>query len=277
MDTSTSWTMPGPGWLFCPADRPERYAKAAAAADVVILDLEDAVNPADKPAARQALIDAFNCDGAPDVETIVVRVNAATTDEFAADLVCLEQLPVRRVMLAKTETRADVDALPDHDVIALIESPLGAVNAAEIAAAPNVAGFMWGSEDLTAGLGGRRSRLADGSYHPIVQQVRGNVLLAAKAHGCFALDSVFMDIGNLLALRAEADDAVAIGFDAKVAIHPKQVATIRDAYAPTDEQIDWATRLMDAAKRERGVFTFEGQMVDGPVFKQAEQILRRAN
>lgn len=98
MDTSTSWTMPGPGWLFCPADRPERYAKAAAAADVVILDLEDAVNPADKPAARQALIDAFNCDGAPDVEAIVVRVNAATTDEFAADLVCLEQLPVRRVM-----------------------------------------------------------------------------------------------------------------------------------------------------------------------------------
>ena len=86
-----------------------------------------------------------------------------------------------------------------------------------------------------------------------------------------------MDIGNLLALRAEADDAVAIGFDAKVAIHPKQVATIRDAYAPADEQIDWATRLMDAAKHERGVFTFEGQMVDGPVFKQAEQILRRAN
>ena len=272
----TTWTMPGPGWLFCPADRPERYAKAAAAADVVILDLEDAVNADAKAGARQAIIDAFT-GGELDVERAVVRVNAATTPDFADDLACLRRAPVRRVMLAKAETRADVDALGEYEVIALVESPLGAVNAAEIAPAPNVVGFMWGSEDLTAGLGGRRSRRADGAYHPIVQQVRGSVLLAAKAHGCFALDSVFMDIGNLDALAAESDDAVTIGFDAKVAIHPKQVETIRAAWAPTPEQIDWATRLMAAARDERGVFTFEGLMVDGPVFKQAEQILRRAH
>lgn len=266
-----SWTMPGPGWLFCPADRPERYAKAAAAADVVILDLEDAVSPGAKPGARQALI-----DNPQDVERTVIRVNAATTAEFADDLAALQRMPYRRVMLAKTETRADVERLADFEVIALIESPLGAVNAADIAAANNVVGFMWGSEDLTAALGGRRSRLADGGYHPIVTQVRGDVLLAAKAYGRFALDSVFMDIGNLDALRAESDDAVNIGFDAKVAVHPKQVDVIRAAYAPTDEQVAWAQGLLDAAQHERGVFTYEGQMVDGPVFKQAQQILRRA-
>lgn len=271
MDTATSWTMPGPGWLFCPADRPERYAKAAAAADVVILDLEDAVSPDAKAGARQSIV-----DDPQDVERTLVRVNAATTDEFADDLAALEKTPYRRVMLAKTETRADVDKLDGYEVIALVESPLGAVNASQIAAAENVVGFMWGSEDLTAGLGGRRSRLADGSYHPIVTQVRGSVLLAAKAHGCFALDSVFMDIGDLDALAAETDDGVNIGFDAKVAIHPKQVAVIRDAYAPTDEQVAWAEGLLAAAEGERGVFTYEGQMVDGPVFKQAQQILRRA-
>ena len=79
-----------------------------------------------------------------------------------------------------------------------------------------------------------------------------------------------------LKIAAETDDAVNIGFDAKVAIHPKQVAVIRDAYAPTDEQVAWAEGLLAAAEGERGVFTYEGQMVDGPVFKQAQQILRRA-
>lgn len=269
---SSAWTMPGPGWLFCPADRPERYAKAAAASDVVILDLEDAVAPDAKLGARQALADTLQV-----VERTVIRVNAADTDEFARDLVALEALPYRRVMLAKAETREQVEKLAGYDVIALVESPLGVVNAAGIAQAENVIGFMWGSEDLTAALGGRGSRTADGVYHPIVQQARGQVLLAAKAYGRFALDSVFMDIPNLDALRAETDDAAAIGFDAKVAIHLKQVTVIREAYTPTSEQVTWARGLLAAAEHERGVFTYEGQMVDGPVFKQAQQILRRAD
>lgn len=271
MSEISAWTMPGPGWLFCPGDRPERFAKAAAAADVVIIDLEDAVNSADKPGARQAII------GTPQpVETTVVRINAANTDEYALDVEMLKATPYRRVMLPKAESREQVEALSDYEVIALIESPLGAVEVANITAAPNCIGVMWGSEDLTAGLGGRSSRGADGHYHPIVASVRAACLLAAKAHNAFALDSVYMDIPDLEGLRAEATDAVNIGFDAKVAIHPKQVDTIRAAYRPTDEEVDWATRLLEAAKSERGVFTFEGKMVDGPVFKQAQQIMNRA-
>ena len=268
---SERWVMPGSGWLFCPADRPERFHKAAAAADVVILDLEDAVNPDAKPAARQALAETLL-----DVERTIIRVNAVDSPFFDDDLAALKVLPYRRVMLAKTETADQLDALAGYEVIALIESPLGAVSVNEIAAHPACIGLMWGSEDLTAGLGGRASRLSDGSYHPIVASVRGACLLAAKAQGKFALDSVFMDIPNTDALAAEAADAVNIGFDAKVAIHPKQVDVIRDTYRPSAQDIDWARRLLAAAESERGVFTFEGKMVDGPVFKQAETILRRA-
>jgi citrate lyase subunit beta/citryl-CoA lyase len=91
-----------------------------------------------------------------------------------------------------------------------------------------------------------------------------------------ALDSVYLDIRNLDGLRAEADDAVAVGFDAKVAIHPTQVAVVRDAYAPTAEQVDWARAVLEAARHERGVFQFQGMMVDAPVLRRAERIVRFA-
>ena len=92
--------------------------------------------------------------------------------------------------------------------------------------------------------------------------MRSPTLLAAKAYGRLALDSVYLDIKDLDGLRAEVDDAVAVGFDAKVCIHPSQVPVVRDGYRPTDEQVDWARHVLAAAKTERGVFAFEGQMVD---------------
>jgi citrate lyase subunit beta/citryl-CoA lyase len=87
---------------------------------------------------------------------------------------------------------------------------------------------------------------------------------------------VFLDIPNLDGLGAECEDAVAVGFDAKVAIHPSQIDVIRRAYAPTAEQLGWAERVLAAATRERGVFTFEGRMVDSPVLRHAEEIVRRS-
>jgi citrate lyase subunit beta/citryl-CoA lyase len=91
-----------------------------------------------------------------------------------------------------------------------------------------------------------------------------------------ALDSVYLDIENLDGLRAETDDAVAVGFDAKVAIHPTQVAVIRAGYAPTDDQVRWARTVLDTARSERGVFQFDGQMVDMPVLRRAERIVQLA-
>lgn len=119
----------GPGWLFCPADRPERFAKAAAAADVVILDLEDGVAEAQKPAARNALRDT-----PLDPERTVVRINAGGTADQARDLEALAGTAYTTVMLPKAESAAQVIELAPRDVIALVETARGAVCAAEIAA-----------------------------------------------------------------------------------------------------------------------------------------------
>ncbi|MGA9870447.1 MAG: CoA ester lyase [Rhodococcus sp. (in: high G+C Gram-positive bacteria)] len=266
-----SWVPAGPAWLFCPADRPDRYGKAAAAADVVILDLEDAVTEADKPAARDALVATPQ-----DPERTVIRVNACDTEHFEADLASLRRTRYRRVMLAKTESAAQVERLDGYEVVALIESPLGAVAIDDIVSAPGVVGAMWGAEDLVAALGGTSSRFVDGTYRDVARHVRASTLLAAKARGVFALDSVYLDIADLDGLAAESEDAVATGFDGKVAIHPRQVEVIRDAYRPSDEDVAWATRVLDAVSSNRGVFSFEDKMVDAPVLRHAEQILRRA-
>lgn len=266
-----SWTPPGPAWLFCPADRPERYAKAAAAADVVILDLEDGVAPTDKEAARLSLIDT-----PLDPERTVVRVNPVGSSEHELDLRALDATHYTRLMLSKCESADDVLSLAPAEVIALVESPLGALAVADIALAANAIGVMWGAEDLIAGLGGNSSRHPGGSYRDVAKHVRSNVLLAAKSYGRLALDSVYLDIKDLVGLGVEAADAVAVGFDAKVAIHPSQVPVIRGAFAPSSSEIDWATRVLAAVEHERGVFAFEGKMVDAPVLRHAEKLLHRA-
>jgi citrate lyase subunit beta/citryl-CoA lyase len=270
---SGGW-QPGPAWIFCPADRPERYAKGLAVADVVILDLEDAVAPAAKASAREAMRGLAG-SGALDLDRTVVRVNAADTADHALDVALTGELGVRRVMLAKAERASDVAGL-QHDVVVLLETPVGIERAGEIAAADNAVAVMWGADDLVAGLGGTGSRHADGRYRDVARYARSRALVAAKASGRIALDAVHMDIPDLDGLAAECEDAVAVGFDATVAIHPSQVAVIRSAYAPSAERIDWATRLLQHVGDDRRVTTFEGRMVDGPIYKQAERVLRLA-
>lgn len=266
-----SLTQTGPGWLFCPADRPERFEKAAAAADVVILDLEDGVAATDREAARAALIDT-----PLDPSRTVVRLNPATTPDHELDLSALARTGYTTVMLAKTESADQVAALAPLDVVVLIETPLAALVVTELVRVDNALGAMWGAEDLFAALGGTSNRNADGSYRDVARHVRSQTLLAAKAYGRMALDSVYLDIKDLDGLRAETDDAVAVGFDAKVAIHPTQVAAIRAGYAPTDDQARWARNVLAAARTERGAFQFEGQMVDMPVLRRAERIVALA-
>lgn len=262
----------GPAWLFCPADRPERYAKAAAVADVVILDLEDGVAAADRPAAREALRNSTL-----DPERTVVRVNPAGTEDQARDLEALADTAYTTVMLAKTESAAQVEALAPRKVVALLETPRGVVLSTEIAAARGCVAMMWGAEDLVAAMGGGSSRHADGTYRDFARHARSTVLLAASAFGRAALDAVYLNIGDLDGLKAEALDGAAVGFAATVCIHPTQIAVVRDAYRPAPERIDWARRVLAAAQTERGVFAFEGQMVDSPVLRHAEAILRRAD
>lgn len=273
--TEYGWLPAGPALLFCPADRPERYAKAAERADVVILDLEDAVSPENKAAAREALI-ATPLDPA----RVVVRVNAADTAEHAADLAALAQTEYRVIMLAKAEDAAVVAGL-DYSVVALIETPLGVVRCEEIAAVDNCVGLMWGAEDLVVGLGGKSSRFGDsepgaGAYRDVPRFARARVRLAAGAFGKAAIDAVHVDIADVVGLDLEVRDAVALGFAGTACIHPSQATVVRDGYAPSPQEVAWARRLLAAAEEfGGGVFAFEGQMVDAPVFGQAVAVLRR--
>ena len=266
----------GPALLFCPADRPERFGKAADRADAVILDFEDAVAPADKPGARDAVLKQLGA-GELDPQRTIVRVNPVGTRDFELDLQALEQTPYRTVMLAKAESGEQLRALAGYSVIALCETASGIVNASAIAAEPNTVAMMWGAEDLLASLGGLSSRNDDGGYRAVALHARSTVLLAAKAAGKEAIDSVYVNIPDLAGLLTESADAVASGFGAKACIHPNQVAVVREAYAPAPEAVAQAEELLEAAAAAgSGVFQFKGKMIDGPILKHAEATLRRA-
>ncbi len=261
----------GPALLFCPADRPERYPKAAAAADAVILDLEDAVALDDKASAREALIRSDL-----DPASTIVRLNPAGTAEFDRDLIALARTSYSRVMLAKAETAKDLDrlALADLHVIALCESPLGVRNAGLLADHPSVVALMWGAEDLVAALGGSSSRRADGRYRDFALYARSHVLLNAVSAGKIAYDTVHLDIADEAGLQEEARDAAASGFAGTVCIHPRQVGIVRAAYRPSAESVQWATEVLAAADAAGNrVFSFRGQMVDEPVLRQARHVL----
>lgn len=261
----------GPALLFCPADRPDRYAKALAAADSVILDLEDGVGAANKDAARAALL------ATPlDPERVIVRINAVGGSEFDADIAALRETAYRTIMLPKAESRAQVDVLADYQVVALVESALGILRVEEVAAAPNVVAVLWGAEDLIASMRGRTSRRPDGSYRGVALHARNMTLLAAAAHGKQAVDAIYTNIGDLDGLAAEAEDAAASGFALKALIHPSHVAVVRKAFRADDKQLAWARRVLEAAKAggaDGGAIKLEGQMIDAPLIRQAEAIL----
>ena len=240
------------------------------------------------PARRpQALIDT-----PLDPARTVVRINPARHRDHQLDLEALSRTPYTTVMLAKTEDPPSRCAdLAPLEVIVLIETPLGALAVADSARMDNAFALMWGAEDLFAVLGGTANRYPDGSYRDVARHVRSQTLLAAKAYGRLALDSVYLDIKDLDGLRGEVDDAVAVGFDAKVAIHPTQVAVIRAGYVPPptgrwprldrpDRRV-CVRRTVDAPALRRATDIvasshYEGIMVVAPVLRRAERIVQLA-
>ena len=267
----------GPAIMFVPADRPDRYAKAAERADAVIIDLEDAVLPADRPAARQALVET-----PLDPTRTIVRVNPVGTEDFAEDLEALTRTEYTTVMLAKAESAQQLDSLHGYRVIALCETALGVREAADIAQTEPVVALMWGAEDLIASLGGLSSRFPQehdraGQYRDVARAARAQILLAAGAAGKAAVDAVHLDLADHEGLAAEAEDAVASGFSATACLHPAQVPVIRQAYRPSSGQVDWATRVLEAAASQGavGAFSLDGRMVDEVVLQQARTVMLR--
>jgi citrate lyase subunit beta/citryl-CoA lyase len=271
--------------LFSPGDQPELCRKApAAGADTTVFDLEDAVAPARKAEARAAVGDLLG-DPAFDPAGVEVAVRvAADPDAAATDLDALiERSPIRldAVMLPKASvgtTNALVAALADRGldvpILALVETATGVLDAREVAAADPVAALCFGAEDLAASLGATRTD--EGTE---VLYAREHVVVAARAAGVDAVDTVYTDLGDASGLRSDAAFAATLGYDGKMVVHPDQVSVVREAFAPDAEQVAWAKRVLaarDDAEADRGVFAVDGEMIDAPLLTRAERILDRA-
>jgi citrate lyase beta subunit len=252
--------------LFVPGDRPERFARAAQASDVAILDLEDAVAPERKSVARAAVAAALAAG-------IIawVRVNPIGSDEAQLDLRALGAAPPAAVMLAKTRAAGDVESvrawLPNTPVYALIETIAGIVELDAIAAAAGVAGLAFGAYDLCAELGARATP-------DVLAPWRARLVLAARRFDLASLDTPFVALSDSEGLAADARRGADFGFTGKLAIHPAQVPVIRAAFAPTEAEIARARAIVD--RFGSGVGVIDGSMIDAPLLALARQTLARA-
>ena len=260
-------------WLFVPGHRPDRFDKAlAAGADRVIVDLEDAVAPGDKAAARAALASWLASTSA----RVAVRLNAADTAWFADDLALVELPAVATVVLPKAEDPALLAMLAARRqglaLVPLIESAAGIAAARAIAAAPGVERLAFGHLDFQVDLG-----LRDVTEDELLP-FRCEIVLASRlARIAAPLDGVTAAIDDAAALAADVARARRLGFGGKLCIHPKQVHSVRSGFAPAAAEIAWARRVLGAAQQAGGAaIALDGKMVDRPVILRAEAILREA-
>lgn len=255
-------------YLFVPADRPERYAKAmSAGADAVVVDLEDAVSPQKKEMARDLLVRSVDRLAAAPCP-VVLRVNAAGTEHHSADIEVLRRVPFAGVMLAKAERPDDVGRLAAASglpVLALVESARGLVAGRSIA--QTAARLVFGSIDYAADLGCGHTREA-------LLAARSELVLASRLSGSPApVDGVTTAVLSADIVEDDMRYAVGLGMGGKLLIHPAQVAPARSGLAPTRQELDWAERVLAVA--DRGATTLDGTMVDAPVRLRAESLLRR--
>ena len=273
MSEPTVTAGPAPrSYLFVPGNRPDRFAKACATtADAVIVDLEDAVPPADKPDAREGVARWVAAE-----HPVLVRVNGAETQWFADDLKLAGLPGVAGIVLPKAERVDDVIAVarsvaPTAAVVPLIESARGFADALSIARVPGVQRLAFGSLDFELDLGIR----GDGEE---LLHFRSGLVLASRLAGVLApVDGVTTALSDRARLAADTERARRLGFGAKLCIHPNQVEPVNDAFSPDETEVAWAQRVLDAATAARGAaVAVDGKMVDAPVIAKAAAIVREA-
>lgn len=256
--------------LFVPANRPARYIKATdAGADAIIIDLEDAVSPAEKPAAREALCAALAEGLLPG--QIFVRLNPSGTPDHAADIAALQGLPVQGLMLAKAEEAQDLERLqqdfaPPLGIIALIETAQGLVNARDLARAGSCLAF--GSIDYSNALGMAHQREA-------LLAARSELVLASALAGIPApIDGVTATITASELITADAAYANSLGFGGKLLIHPAQIRPALTGWMPDALAVTKAQHLLTRINGDAAMV--DGQMVDLPVILAAQRLVARA-
>ncbi|WP_341646041.1 HpcH/HpaI aldolase/citrate lyase family protein [Thauera sp. SDU_THAU2] len=260
-------------FLFVPASRPERIAKAfATGTDVVIVDLEDAVAPADKPAARQALVAWLDANPSA---AVVVRINAAGTAWHEDDLLACRHAGVAGVMLPKADSAVQMQhahGSSGKPVLAIIETALGLDALRGIAGAEGCARLVFGKLDLAVELDLVPDE-AD-AEELVFLPWRAMLVLASQRAGLPApVDGVFTVIGDEQALQRYAGRARRHGFGGQLLIHPTQVEAAASAFTPSASEIQWARAVQQAAAAAGGAAVVEGRMIDAPVIARAERVL----
>lgn len=274
--------------LFIPGNTPNLLMNAdILGSDAIILDLEDAVSPAEKDAARILVRNALKTLGYRGVE-VIIRINPTETEFWKRDLEAV--LPLRPSMIMPTKVSGPevVREVSDYmsileqregipvgtvKLIPLIETALGVENAYAIASAdPRVAAIFLGGEDLTADLQCKRTKEGCEIFY-----ARSRMVNAARAAGVEVYDTPFTDVNDPEGLRADAQLAKSLGFTGKASISPRHVDAINEVFTPTQAEIDYAHEVMDTiaeAKRQgKGVVSLRGKMIDAPIVARARQVL----
>jgi citrate lyase beta subunit len=274
--------LPPRSMLFVSGEKPERFAKAmASGADLVCIDLEDAVHPAVKDSTRYQVLEWLGTTEHHQ-QRIALRINSLRTLDGLRDIKALVDsgLSIDWLLLPKTACAADVQCINAWlgtqigAIAALIETPQGIEHLAEIAGAGGKIGaLMLGGADLATELNARFA------WEPLLF-ARCRLINAAKSRGLEAWDVPHIDLDALDELALETRRALALGFDCKSAIHPKQLSIIHAAHLPTEADLAWANLLVaavpsvaDDGSEQTGAFLFQGKMVDAPLLRKARHIV----
>jgi citrate lyase subunit beta / citryl-CoA lyase len=283
--------------LFVPGDSDTKLVRAAESdADVVAVDLEDSVAVGSKEAARD-MAKGFvaDCKRSGKGPRIYVRVNALQTAFAEADITSVMESAPDGILLPKARSGDDVRAL--CNLLGKLEKQYGiaagkteiSVLATEVPVAllcmhsfigssPRLTGLSWGSEDLSADLGAKATRDANGNLASPFRLARDLCLVTAAAANVGAIDTIFIDLRDAPGLAREAAESARDGFTGKLALHPDQVAVINEAFTPTMAEISGATEVVQAFAKgdSTGVLTLGGEVLDRPHLRRAEGVLARA-
>jgi citrate lyase subunit beta / citryl-CoA lyase len=281
-------------WLFAPGDSTRKMEKAtASAADIVILDLEDAVAEGEKPKAR-SMVAAFLSSNAKHRERLWVRINAIQGPYGLADLVAVVAGSPGGIMLPKSRGRADAELLNNYltalevaagveagttKVIVLVTETAEAMfTTGSYVGAPRVVAMTWGAEDLADELGASENRNEDGSYGFTYQLARSLCLVGATAAGVPAIETIHGDFRDEAGLRKRAVGVRRAGFRGMLAIHPAQVDVINEAFMPSAEELAAAQEIVDlfAVNPGAGTIGHKGAMLDRPHLARAQAVLALA-
>lgn len=265
-------------FLFVPGKRPERFSKALdSGANAVVLDLEDAVPEEDKEAARNAIRIAWPNFSDEQKNRLVIRTNSPGTKFYAADLIMAQELNVSCILIPKSESVDQINGaaliLPNTAIIPMIETALGLDNLREIANSNQVIRLALGNLDLQADLG-----MVCDPDETELQTARYQIVLASRlAQIAPPIDGVTPSTDDAGRISNDAQRAKRMGFGAKLCIHPKQVSLVKAAFTPSDEELAWAQRVVDADKTSKGgAIKLDGRMIDRPVVLLAQRTLALA-